>query len=126
MSMSPDGTSPDCAAVLGTVTILPQAAAAIDIVSTAKPARRISFSSPTATALAAVASALCAFALHLAFPRTGAWWIIPFALALMFRVWSGLPLWSAALNGYVSGLVFFTLSFSWFGETAAALVGPLG
>ncbi len=44
----------------------------------------------------------------------------------MFRVWSGLPLWSAALNGYVSGLVFFTLSFSWFGETAAALVGPLG
>src|SRR6202034_4196750 len=28
--------------------------------------------------------------------------------------------------GYLSGLVFFTLSFSWFGETAAALVGPLG
>ncbi|MGA2395060.1 MAG: apolipoprotein N-acyltransferase [Candidatus Lustribacter sp.] len=123
MSMSPEGTSP-AVADLGTVTILPQAAAAIDIVSTAKPARRISFSSPTA--LAAVASAFCAFALHLAFPRTGAWWIIPFALALMFRIWAGLPLWSAALNGYLSGLVFFTLSFSWFGETAAALVGPLG
>ena len=106
------------------MTIRPQAAAAIDAVSNAKPARRISFSSPTA--LAAVASALCAFALHLAFPRTGAWWVIPFALAVMFRVWAGLPLWSAALNGYVSGLVFFTLSFSWFGETAAALVGPLG
>lgn len=107
--------------------IRPQAAAAIDIVSTAKPARRISFSSPTASALAAVvASALCAFALHLAFPRTGAWWIIPFALAVMFRIWAGLPLWSAALNGYLSGLVFFTLSFSWFGETAAALIGPLG
>jgi apolipoprotein N-acyltransferase len=26
----------------------------------------------------------------------------------------------------VSGLVFFTLSFSWFGETAAGLIGPLG
>jgi apolipoprotein N-acyltransferase len=64
--------------------------------------------------------------LHLAFPRTGAWWVIPFALAVMFRVWAGLPLWAAALNGYLSGLVFFTLSFSWFGETAAALVGPLG
>jgi apolipoprotein N-acyltransferase len=64
--------------------------------------------------------------LHLAFPRTGAWWVIPFALAIMFRVWAGLPLWAAALNGYVSGLVFFTLSFSWFGETAASLVGPLG
>ena len=44
----------------------------------------------------------------------------------MFRIWAGLPLWAAALNGYVSGLVFFTLSFSWFGETAAALIGPLG
>jgi apolipoprotein N-acyltransferase len=44
----------------------------------------------------------------------------------MFRIWAGLPPWAATLNGYVSGLVFFTLSFSWFGETAAALVGPLG
>jgi len=44
----------------------------------------------------------------------------------MFRVWAGLPPWAAALNGYLSGLVFFTLSFSWFGETAAALIGPLG
>jgi apolipoprotein N-acyltransferase len=73
-----------------------------------------------------VVTAFCAFALHLAFPRIGAWWLIPFALAVMFRVWAGLPPWAAALNGYVSGLVFFTLSFSWFGETAAALVGPLG
>src|SRR5665213_4038072 len=124
MSMLPAGTSPPFEPVLGTVTIRPQAAAAIDAVSKANPARRISLTSPTA--LAAVVSALCAFALHLAFPRTGAWWLIPFALAVMFRVWAGLPLWSAALNGYVSGLVFFTLSFSWFGETAAALVGPLG
>ena len=81
--MLPAGTAPDALPVLGTVTIRPQAAAAIDIVSTAKPARRISFSSPTA--LAAVVSAFCAFALHLAFPRTGAWWLIPFALAVMFR-----------------------------------------
>ena len=73
-----------------------------------------------------VVSAFCAFALHLAFPRTGAWWLIPFALAVLFRVWTTLPPWTAALNGYLSGLVFFTLSFSWFGETAAALVGPFG
>ncbi len=106
------------------MTIRPQAAAAIDIVSTAKPARRISFSSPTA--LAAVVSAVCAFALHLAFPRTGAWWVIPFALAGLFRTWSVLPPAAAASNGYLSGLVFFTLSFSWFGETAARLVGPFG
>src|SRR5271165_2814737 len=116
------GTSPSTWPTLGTVTIRPHAAAAIDIVSTAKPARRISFLSPTA--VAAIVSAFCAFALHLAFPRTNAWWVIPFALAALFRIWSRLPPWAAALNGYLSGLVFFTLSFSWFGETAAALVGP--
>jgi apolipoprotein N-acyltransferase len=123
MNMSPGGTNPPPAVVLGTVTIRPHAAAIIDAVSTAKPARRISFSSPAARA--AVVSAVCAFALHLAFPRTGAWWLIPFALAGLFRVWSALPPAAAALNGYLSGLVFFTLSFSWFGETAGALVGPL-
>jgi apolipoprotein N-acyltransferase len=35
-----------------------------------------------------------------------------------------LPPRKAALAGYLSGLVFFTLGFSWFGETAGALVGP--
>ena len=94
------------------------------MVNTAKPARRISLLSPTA--LAAVVTALGAAALHLAFPRTGAWWIIPFALAVLFRTWAALPPKAAALNGYISGLVFFTLSFTWFGETAAALVGGLG
>lgn len=103
--------------------IRPHPAATIDAVSKANPARRISITSPAVRA--AVVSALCAFALHLAFPRTGAWWLIPFALAVLFRVWSALPPAAAALNGYLSGLVFFTLSFSWFGETAGALVGPL-
>src|SRR6201986_3287034 len=104
MSISPDGTSPPLEPDLGTVTIRPQAAAAIDAVSRAKPARRISFTSPTA--LAAVVSAFCAFALPLAFPRTGAWWVIPFALALLFRVWSALPPAAATLNGDLSGLGF--------------------
>lgn len=70
-------------------------------------------------------SAVSAFALDLAFPRIGAWWAIPFALAALFRTWSDLPPYAAALNGYMSGLVFFTFAFSWFGETAGALIGPL-
>ncbi len=107
----------------GTVTIRPQAATAIDIAPTAKPSRRIVLS-PTARAV--VISSFCAFALHLAFPRTDAWWLIPFALGALFRTWSSLVPRVAAWNGYVSGLVFFTLSFSWFGETAGALLGPLG
>jgi apolipoprotein N-acyltransferase len=31
---------------------------------------------------------------------------------------------AALLNGYLGGLAFFSLGFSWFGETAGALVGP--
>jgi len=38
--------------------------------------------------------------------------------------WSSLGPRAAAIVGYVSGLVFFTLGFAWFGETAGALVGP--
>lgn len=47
-------------------------------------------------------------------------------MAGLFRVWSALPPLAAAFNGYLGGLVFFTLSFAWFGETAAALAGPFG
>ena len=38
--------------------------------------------------------------------------------------WCALPPRAAALAGYASGLLFFCLGFSWFGETAGALVGP--
>jgi apolipoprotein N-acyltransferase len=33
---------------------------------------------------------------------------------------------AAALVGYFAGLLFFALSFSWFGETVGALLGPFG
>jgi apolipoprotein N-acyltransferase len=64
--------------------------------------------------------------LRLAFPRVEAWWLIPFALGGLFLTWSAQSPRLAACNGYVSGLVFFMLSFSWFGETAGALLGPYG
>ncbi len=64
--------------------------------------------------------------MHLAFPRTGAWWIVPFALAGLYLTWSSLSPRIAAWNGYISGFIFFTLSFSWFGETAGGLLGPFG
>jgi apolipoprotein N-acyltransferase len=72
------------------------------------------------TALALV----CAFALHLSFPLTAWWWLAPFACAGLVFSWSSLGPRAAALAGYLSGLVFFTLGFAWFGETAGALVGP--
>ncbi|BDE07981.1 hypothetical protein WPS_32570 [Vulcanimicrobium alpinum] len=67
---------------------------------------------------------LCAFALHLAFPQTAWWWIAPFAFAGLIGSWAVLSPRRAALAGYASGLVFFTFGFSWFGETAGALLGP--
>jgi apolipoprotein N-acyltransferase len=67
---------------------------------------------------------LCALGLHLAFPLTTWWWLAPFACAGLMWSWCSLEPRAAALVGYASGLVFFTLGFSWFGETAGALVGP--
>jgi apolipoprotein N-acyltransferase len=121
MNMFPAGT-PVPAPTLGTVTIRPQAAAIEDPISTAKPSRRTALTSSTARAV--VVSAVCAVALHLAFPRTGAWWLIPFALAGLFYLWSGSTPRTAALHGYLAGAIFFTLGFSWFGETAGSLLGP--
>jgi apolipoprotein N-acyltransferase len=68
----------------------------------------------------------CAFALHLAFPRVGAVWLAPFALGGLFGLWMTLAPPAAATAGYAAGLVYFALSFSWFGETAGALLGPFG
>lgn len=105
------------------MTIRPQAATAVEAMSRPNPARRISISP---AARAAVVTSLCAALLHLAFPRAGAWWLIPFALAGLYATWSTLPPRAAALNGYLGGLVFFVLSFDWFGETAGKLLGGFG
>ena len=67
---------------------------------------------------------MCALGLHLAFPLTTWWWLAPFACAGLIFSWCSLAPRAAAFAGYASGLVFFTLGFSWFGETAGALVGP--
>lgn len=67
-----------------------------------------------------------AFALHLAFPRADVPWIAPLALAGLFAAWMALDIRAAAALGYLAGMVFFALGFSWFGETAGALLGPFG
>ncbi|MDQ6944358.1 MAG: apolipoprotein N-acyltransferase, partial [Candidatus Eremiobacteraeota bacterium] len=90
--------------------------------TTAIPSRRTLFSSATVRSTAV--ALLCAFGLHLAFPLTTWWWLAPFAAAGLVATWCSLAPRAAALVGYVSGVLFFTLGFSWFGETAGALVGP--
>jgi apolipoprotein N-acyltransferase len=90
--------------------------------TTAIPSRRTLFSSATVRSTAV--ALLCAFGLHLAFPLTTWWWLAPFAAAGLVATWCSLAPRAAALVGYLSGVLFFTLGFSWFGETAGALVGP--
>ncbi len=78
----------------------------------------------SATARSTVVALVCALALHLAFPLTTWWWLAPFSIAGLVWAWSTVPPRAAALAGYASGLLFFTLGFAWFGETAGALIGP--
>lgn len=53
-------------------------------------------------------------------------WLAPPALGGLFALWMRLSPRAAAAAGYLAGVVFFALSFSWFGETAGALLGPFG
>ncbi|HEX3550342.1 MAG TPA: apolipoprotein N-acyltransferase [Candidatus Elarobacter sp.] len=80
----------------------------------------VSFATVRSTAVAVV----CAVGLHLAFPLTTWWWLAPFACAGLVFAWTSVAPRAAACIGYASGLVFFVLGFSWFGETAGALIGP--
>ena len=78
----------------------------------------------SATVRSTAVALLCALALHLAFPLTTWWWLAPFSIAGLVWAWSSVPPRAAALVGYASGLLFFSLGFAWFGETAGALIGP--
>jgi apolipoprotein N-acyltransferase len=73
----------------------------------------------------AIGSALSGVVLSLALPKLD-WWpmAIP-GLALFFWSWFRLDVKSAFAVGWLGGLVYFSIAFSWFGETAGALVGPL-
>ena len=62
--------------------------------------------------------------LPLSFPKAGITWLVPFALVPLWWAWSKRTPAQAARVGYVAGLVYFSVMFSWFGETAGALVGP--
>lgn len=72
----------------------------------------------------AAVSCACAFGLHLAFPLTNWWWLTPLAFAGLVGPWCVLAPRTAALTGYLAGIIFFVFGFSWFGETAGSLLGP--
>ena len=74
---------------------------------------------------AAIAT-VCAIAMALAFPKTNVVALAPIGAAGLFWAWFGLSPKRAFWVGWLAGTVFFALNFSWFGETAGALIAPFG
>ncbi len=68
----------------------------------------------------------CAALLAQTLPKTDLPWLALPALAGLFWSWRQQP-WPTAVGwGFFAGLVYFSLAFSWFGETAASLLGRFG
>ena len=59
-------------------------------------------------------------------PKTDLPWLALPALAGLFLSWRNRS-WQASIGlGFLAGIIYFSLAFSWFGETAGALLGPYG
>lgn len=95
---------------------------ALDKPETKTALRTIDSSSRLRAAIIAVFSGL---ALALAFPRVGLAWLAPVGAGALFWAWQNASLKRAALLGWLSGLVFFTISFWWWSTTIAGTVGIL-
>ena len=68
----------------------------------------------------------CAALLAAALPKIDLPWLALPALAGLFWSWRNRT-WKEALGlGFFAGIVYFSLAFSWFGETAGALLGRFG
>jgi apolipoprotein N-acyltransferase len=95
--------------------------ASVDIANVTNAERRI----VSAPALPALWSAASGLIMALALPKLS-WWPLAIAgLTIFFWSWRKLEPRSAFLAGWLGGVVYFCIAFSWFGETAGALVGPL-
>jgi apolipoprotein N-acyltransferase len=62
----------------------------------------------------------------LAFPKTNLTILAPLGVAGLFWTWYGLTPARAFLTGWLAGFTFFTITWSWFAESAGALIAPFG
>lgn len=62
----------------------------------------------------------------LAFPKTNLTVLAPLGAVGLFWACFGLSPKRAFLVGWAAGIAFFSITFSWFGETAGALIAPFG
>ncbi|MGH7716532.1 MAG: apolipoprotein N-acyltransferase [Vulcanimicrobiaceae bacterium] len=97
------------------------------MIATREKARPIERNILTSTRTVAIfVSVASAAALTAAFPKLDWAWIAPLAMAGLFWSWFVTPARTAFWIGLLSGALFFTIMDSWFGVTAASLVGPYG
>ena len=69
--------------------------------------------------------ALCAaLALAAAFPKINAAWLAPAGAAALFWTATNASYKRAVILGWFAGIVYFSISFSWFATTVGAYVGP--
>lgn len=69
---------------------------------------------------------LGAVAMALALPKTNLYPLAPVGAAACFWAWYGLTPKRAFWTGWAAGTLYFSLTFSWFGETAGQLIAPFG
>ncbi len=62
----------------------------------------------------------------LALPRANVVVFAPLGAVALFWAWFGAPPGRAFRIGWLAGIVYFAISFTWFGETAGALIAPFG
>src|SRR5579862_1134349 len=67
-----------------------------------------------------------ALGLAAAFPQIGAAWLAPVGLAALFWTWQGASWKRAAALGWLAGIVFFAVIFSWIGHTVGSFIGIFG
>lgn len=69
---------------------------------------------------------LCAVAMALAFPKANLTILAPLGAAGLFTIWQSLTPARAFWNGWLAGFTFFTITWSWFGQTVGAVIAPFG
>jgi apolipoprotein N-acyltransferase len=71
-------------------------------------------------------AAIAALAMALALPKTNWVALAPLGAVGLFWVWFGVSPWRAFWTGWLAGLIYFSIGFAWFGETAGAFIAPFG
>ncbi len=91
------------------------------MVNKTRPNLRIMY--PSERALEFGIAVLSAVALALAFPKAGQAWLAPVGAAGLFWLWQRLSWKRAFFSGWLSGTVFFAVTFWWISFTIGSFIG---